>query len=57
MVAVHDLKRGHVVGRMHTAVEDKFGSGEEGDPIVLVGISEELEVVSDFLVRAFHLPV
>jgi len=42
---------------MHAAVEDKFGSGEEGNPIVLAGISEESEVTFDFLVRAFHLPI
>ena len=42
---------------MHAAVEDKFGGGEKGDPIVLVGISEKLEVAFDFLVRVFHLPV
>jgi len=57
MVAVHDLERGRVVCRMHAAVEDKFSSGEEGDPIVLAGISEESEVMFNFLVRAFCLPI
>jgi len=40
MIAIYDFKRGHLVRRVHVAVEDKLGGGEEGDPVIMFRVSE-----------------
>ena len=56
-VSVHYLEGGHVMHRIHTIVEDKLGSGKVSDPIIILSIDKELEVLFYLLICAFSLPI
>ena len=57
MIAIHHLKRGHVIGCMHSVIEDEFSCGEVSSPIVLSSSSEKSKVLLHLLISMLSLAI